>query len=209
MYLARGAVAVLAESSALRVVHVISTPTGTGGAEQTLSQLISFGDEQGWEQLVLNPFALDPEDSDVRRMCSAARYEGFRCRSWQGLPRLRTWLAGRLAGFRPEIVHAHLFHASVLLATLRRPPGARLVLSHHHGDHFLATGRPGHELVDRVVGRRFDQVVACSQAMEDYLLYRHHYASSRVSHVYNGWRGDPLPRAAPSSRNVICVAGCS
>src|SRR5437588_794879 len=62
-------------TSQLRVAHVISTPVGVGGAEQTLSQLVRYGGTQGWAQLVLNPFSLDPHSLGTRRLYEPATYE--------------------------------------------------------------------------------------------------------------------------------------
>jgi glycosyltransferase involved in cell wall biosynthesis len=189
----------------LRVAHVISTPTGVGGAEATLSQLVANGASRGWAQLVLNPFALDPADPRVAGFYAPAVYEGKRCAHWRTLPSLRRWLSHRLDEFRPDVVHAHLYHASVVVASLRRPPGSVLILSHQHGDHFHMMGSRLHETIDRLAGLRYDQVVGCSQSVEDFLLYRYGYSPRRVSFVRNGWRGEPIARDG-SDPVIICVA---
>jgi glycosyltransferase involved in cell wall biosynthesis len=191
----------------LRVAHVISTPSGVGGAERMLSDLLSHATHPRQTTTVLNPFALDPDDPAARELYAPASYEACRGASWRELPALRRWLANRLERFDPDIVHAHLFHASVLVASLPRPGHARLVLSHQHGDHFHASGARLGELLDRVAGRRFDHVVGCSQSVEDYLLYRYGYPPGRVSHVHNGWSGEPHERRPdPGRHDVICVA---
>jgi glycosyltransferase involved in cell wall biosynthesis len=189
----------------MRIAHVISTPTGVGGAETTLSQLVRYGHVQGWDQLVLNPFALFPNDAEVESFYAPAHYEGKRCPAMPMLLPLRSWLTDRVRAFRPDVVHAHLFHASVLVASIKRPAGARLVLSHQHGDHFQATGATVRQVVDALAGRRYDQVVGCSQSVEDYLLYRYGYSPQRVCHIRNGWDGDPQPREG-SDHSIICVA---
>lgn len=81
------------------------------------------------------------------------------------------------------------------------------MLSHQHGNHFQATGARFSEMVDRIAGRRFDQVVGCSLSVEDYLLYRHGYSPKQVSYVHNGWSGSPHePSPDPARHDVICVA---
>ncbi len=192
-------------TSSLRIAHVISTPEGVGGAERTVAQLVRFGGERGWTQLVLNPFALDPDDPAHREFYAPAQYRGHRAATWSSLLGLRQWLIGELANFNPDIVHAHLFHASVLVASIRRPPGARLVLSHQHGDHFQATGARGSELLDRLAGQRYDRIVGCSRSVEDYLLQRHHHRARRVCHVHNGWSGEPVARHG-DDHSIICIA---
>ena len=83
--------------------------------------------------------------------------------------------------------------------------GARLVLSHQHGDHFQATGARFYEVVDRLAGRRYDQVVGCSQSVEDFLLYRYGYPAKLVTCVRNGWSGTPIERNG-TGQSIICVA---
>jgi L-malate glycosyltransferase len=191
--------------SLLRIAHVISTPEGVGGAEQTLSQLVRYGAAQGWIQLVLNPFALSPCATQLRSLCAPADYDAKPGATWTALPSVRRWLIRRLRAFHPQIVHAHLFHASALVASVPRPHGARLVLSHQHGDHFLAAGARAYELADRLTGRRYDQVVACSQSVEDFLLYRYNYPTRKVCCVRNGWSGTAIERNGVG-RSIICVA---
>jgi len=194
----------------MRVAHVISTPAGIGGAERTLSDLVACGAGMGWEQLVLNPFAIDPHVVTIRDLYAPAAYEGRPYSSWRGLVGLRRWLSRQLAGFRPDIVHAHLFHASVMVASLRLGAHVPTILSHQHGDKFQVSGARVLERIDRLAGRRFDQVVGCSQSVADYLLYRYGYSPARVSYVHNGWSGSPLPRSDdPARRRVICVAHLS
>jgi glycosyltransferase involved in cell wall biosynthesis len=178
-----------------------------GGAERTLAELVASGARAGHSDLVLNPFALDPGDRRAREVYAPASYEGRRGARWWELPALRHWLARRLTRFAPDIVHAHLFHASLLVASIPRPGHARLVLSHQHGDHFHATGARVREQLDRLAGLRFDRVVGCSRSVEDYLLYRYGYSADRLSYVHNGWSGLPLaPRPEPARFDVICVA---
>lgn len=194
-------------SRSLRVAHVISTPTGVGGAETTLARLVSFGRDLSWCQLVLNPFALDPADPEITELYAPATYEGRPCTRWHELPALRRWTQRRLEQFEPDIVHCHLHHASVLVASLPRPAGARLLLSHQHGDHFRATESRAHEALDRLAGLRFDHVVGCSEYVERFLIERYHYRPARVSYVRNGWAGTPMARRAPpEGAQVICVA---
>jgi glycosyltransferase involved in cell wall biosynthesis len=168
---------------------------------------VSFGATQGWLQIVLNPFALDPADPRTIQLYAPAKLEGRCCGSWRELPALRRWLTDRLFAFQPDIVHVHLPQASALVASIRRPSGARLVLSHQHGDHFRVVGSKRGELLDRLAGRRFDRVVGCSRYVADWLVTNYHYSTARVSVIHNGWSGQPFPRQVePNARRVLCVA---
>lgn len=191
-------------SSTRRIAHVISTPEGSGGAEQILASLVQRGRERGCEQLVLNPMASQDLSGDLRALCAGTRYEGFSRTGIRGTLAVRQWLAARLEDFAPEIVHVHLAHASVLVASLPKREGRTLVLTHHHGDHFQATR--GKKLVDRLAGRRFDQVVAISNFVAEYLLNEYGYEDKKVVRIPNGWSGTPISRSRSSVATVVCVA---
>jgi glycosyltransferase involved in cell wall biosynthesis len=141
----------------------------------------------------------------VRAFYAPSDYEARRCRSLPELLPLHRWLSARLRSFEPDVVHAHLFHASVLVASIRRPPQARLILSHQHGDHFQAIGSPVKELADRLAGRRYDLIVGCSRSVRTHLINHYGYAPGRVRFIHNGWEGHPLPRNG-TDRSVLCVA---
>src|SRR5258707_5547427 len=125
-----------------RIVHLISTPSGFGGAEAVMLALIQGGAERGWEQTVLNPFASSSEEELAKR-CAGFAYEAFplpRARPL-GMPATLGWAKRRLQELRPDLLQVYLPHALVLSAALRRPAGTVAVLSHQHGMHFQATGR--------------------------------------------------------------------
>ncbi len=190
-----------------RVAHVISTPAGIGGAERVLGQIVAAGAERGWDQIVLNPFARSGANPALQRVCGDVRYAAFPAARLRHLPSLLTWLDRRLAAFGPAIVHAHLFHALVAVATSRGSHGAWLVSSHHHGDHFRETGQRLYERVDRYAGGRFDRVVAVSAMVRDFLVAEYRYAPDRVPLIMNGWAGAPAARAGLARRpTIVCTA---
>src|SRR5437879_3786361 len=111
-----------------RIAHVISTPAGVGGAESVLADLVEGGTQRGWQQLVLNPFSRESEVAELATLYPGADIRVKPCARWWEIPQTRRWLQRELSAFAPDIVHAHLFHALVLVATIRRPGVARLVL---------------------------------------------------------------------------------
>jgi glycosyltransferase involved in cell wall biosynthesis len=108
--------------------------------------------------------------------------------------------------FAPDTIHVHLFHALALVASLPRPIGARLILTHHHGSRYVDERQRGREIIDRTCGRRFDAVVAVSEATRRLLLERYRYPVERVHTIVNGWSGTPLPKKKITAQRVICVA---
>src|SRR5436190_2169671 len=155
--------------------------------------LLEGGAERGWEQAVLNPFASSPSE-ELSKRCAGFGYEPFPLspRSPLGLPETLRWARRRLRQLHPDVLQVYLPHALVLSAVLPRPAGTVAVLSHQHGRHFRATGRPLAAQVDRYAGRRMDHVVACSEAVRSFLVESYRYPPEHVSCIRNGWSGPPL-----------------
>lgn len=187
-----------------RAVHVISTPSGVGGAERIVASLVHAAPGHGWEELVLNPFAESGEPA-LRSLFPAGSYESFPVGSVLELPRARRWLRGRLDVLQPDIVHAHLFHASVLTAFTPRRPGTIYIATHHHGDVLVWRERRIRTRLDRYAAKRFDRVVAVSDGVGEFLIKTYGCSPDRVSVIRNGWEGHPQPRKTPEVPTVLNV----
>lgn len=187
----------------MRIVHVISSPSGIGGAERVLLELVRAGNDRGWQQRVLNPFSKGSELSDLCPPCIYASYPASRLREILGA---RSWLRRELTRFEPQIVHVHLFHGLVLVASLPRPSGVRLVLTHHHGSRYASEGDPMREWADRLCGRRYHAVVAVSEATRRMLTERYGYPATKLWTIPNGWFGRPVDRGGAPGHRIVCVA---
>lgn len=170
-----------------------------------LLTLVEAGAHQGWPQRVLHPFGEAGNSMMGGRMPSGV-YEASQAKSWRDVPRTALWTVQRLHNFRPDIVHVHLFHALVLIAALPRSPGARLLLTHHHGSGYEFGGQKVRQAVDRVCVRRYDVVVAVSPAIQVLLEERYRLPRDRIRMITNGWGGNPRPRKPTPGKRVICVA---
>jgi glycosyltransferase involved in cell wall biosynthesis len=190
----------------MRIAHVISAPGGLGGAERVMSWIVGGGEERGVAQVVLNPFASGRDRGELAAVCRAPVVARTTERVPQ-LPATRRWLARELDRFEPDVVQVFLPYAGALVASLRRRPGRRLVFSHQHGDHFVVNGMRAWAVIDRLAGRRYDRVVACSAFVERFLVERYRYPPESVARITNGWEGTPRPGTGLADRpTVICVA---
>lgn len=196
-----------------RIAYVIST-RGFAGAERFLAALVQEGVARGWDQVVLNPFAGDTAP-ELERRFRPVRYEPRRCDSVLSLPAIRRWLRTELDAFRPDIVHVMLSHALLLVATLRRSRGEAWLLTNVYGEGIANRGDSRRmrwyggrrQDLDRLAGRRFDRVVAISQAVEKFLLSSYGYPPAKVQCIPLGWEGEPLPRQRHGRPpTVVCVA---
>ncbi|MGH2747921.1 MAG: glycosyltransferase [Actinomycetota bacterium] len=184
-----------------RIAHVISTPVGVGGAERVLQAVVAAGTERGWRQLVLNPFGEDAPSLYPHADACAS----YRARRWIQMPALFRWTKRNIEQFRPQIVHAHLFHALALVAALRMRADTRRVLSHQHGNHFEMQGLRLRRHIDRFAVKRFDRVIAISRLVDGYLRDTYEYPGSKIRLIPNGWTGTPLPRHQPAFPTVVSV----
>lgn len=188
-----------------RIVHVISSPTGLGGAERVLIDLVKGGADRGWQQLVLQPFASDW--SELETHVRAASFEPLPARHPVELPRLRDALQRKISDFAPDVVHAHLFHAGVAVASLRQQSDALRVWSHHHGSMLVDQRRRWSHRLEALAAHRYDYVVAVSQSVQQFLVQSCRLSRERAPIIQNGWQGDPLPRPARrQGERVVCVA---
>lgn len=193
-----------------RIVHLISTPAGYGGAEAVMVALLQGGAERGWEQAVLNPFARSANE-DLAERCRDFGYEALTAPGSRplALPASARWVRRRLAELRPDVLQVYLTHALVLAAALPRTGDEVRILSHQHGMHFQAADRRLAALVDRLAGRRFDHVVACSDSVRDFLVESYRYPPGRVTSIRNGWSGTPLKLRRETQPTIVCTANFS
>lgn len=191
---------------ASRICYVTSA-RGVAGAEELIAALVAGGRERGWEQSVLNPFAL-PGSIALAERCAPVHYEALGCSSIRRLPALRSWLDARLAELQPDIVHVMLFHASLLAATVPRR-GERWLLTHVYGEGLGELRHPRvRARLDRWALRTFDHVAAISDAVDNFLTQQYACPPPPVGRIRLGWSGNPRARARSPERppTVVCVA---
>lgn len=187
----------------MRIAHVISTPEGFAGAERVLSAIVTHGSALGIPQLVCNPFARDPH-SELAERTGSELYVPLQANGLAGLASVRSRLQATLKSFEPTIVHAHLFHAEVLVATLPRTGRWSRVLTHHHGSVFVGQGAGLRVALDRLALRRYDAVVGVSDAVSRSVQRWAPHAN--VLTIPNGWEGAPLPHAPDEHPTIVAVA---
>lgn len=103
----------------------------------------------------------------------------------------RLWNARRLLdvikGFRPDIVHTHLFRATLTGAPVARAAGVAAVVETYHGREAWRRGAiKGQFAIDRLVSKLVSRVIAVSRAAAEFLIIQKGIPASKITVVPNG-----------------------
>jgi len=141
------------------VLFIISSLRG-GGAEQHLAGLCAYLSARGLRVTVCTlSTAVDPLEERIA--ATGAALERLPLRSLRELlmPRPRRLLRSIVERARPDILHAHLYHAEIAAALATRYTGAPLVVTRHSSGLEFGGFR---RLVASAAARRIRRVIAVS-----------------------------------------------
>jgi glycosyltransferase involved in cell wall biosynthesis len=159
----------------VRLLFVLTSPD-YGGVEEVVLALLGRLDPGEFDLALAAPGSLlsafgpglagRPVEGEA---IAADTREGFR-----RLDRfMRRW--------QPDVVNPHLFRSTAIAAPLARWHGARVVETYHGREGWRRTF-----VVDRLVARLVDQVIAVSEAARNFLVRGKGYPSARITVVPNG-----------------------
>lgn len=180
----------MADDRALSVVHVVGGRGGVGGAERVLAAIVQGN--APFNHHLLFPFARPDGSRHLLRTFAGTPMRLGGADRFTQLTRARGWVRQELRHLKPDLLHVHLFHASVLVASLPRTDPR--ILTHHHGSLYRDQGKGLTMLLDRWAGARYDRVVAVSEAVADFLMGTYRYQRQRIDVIHNGWLGSPASR---------------
>jgi glycosyltransferase involved in cell wall biosynthesis len=199
----------------MRVCLVIGQ-LGLGGAEKQLVLLATGLHERGVPTTVLTMFGGGEREADLHRAGVPVVDLGFRRLGdgWRALPGNVLALARlvrTLRRLRPDVVHAFLFHAYVLVPPAARLAGVRLVVAGRRSLGDFKAGRRWALRAERVATALTDHVVANAEAVAEDTLRRERIRPDKLSVVYNGLPDAAFVAARPVPLDVpgpvlLCVA---
>lgn len=167
-----------------RVLFLLHSDVRAGLEEHVLSLLQTLSREQFVLGLVC-PLAL--ADAMAAEL-EALPLEVFPLRAvqWSALQEIRR-LWGILRSFRPDILHCHLFRATLVGAPLARAAGVPVVLETYHGREVWRHGLlQGRFFVDRLVSHYVDRTIAVSEAAARFLREGKGIPSQKITIIPNG-----------------------
>ena len=167
----------------IRLLFVLTSPV-RGGVEEVVLALLRRLDPGEFQLALTAPGALiealGPDLAGVDVETEAVAAESF------AQPAEVRRLDRVMTRFRPDIVNAHLFRATVVAAPLARWHGARAVETYHGREGWRQGPGPLRFLPDRMIGRLLDRVIAVSEAARTFLIHGKGYRADRITVVPNG-----------------------
>ena len=118
-------------------------------------------------------------------------------------------LARIIRARRVEVLHSHLFYASLFASPIGRLCRVPFIVETPHISERWRQGLKGHYVVDRTVGRCVDRYVAVSEANGRYLTEEKRLPAQKVVVIHNGsdlGRFDPRRAAPPGLRKSLGFA---
>ncbi|OGV31290.1 MAG: hypothetical protein A2020_01565 [Lentisphaerae bacterium GWF2_45_14] len=161
----------------------ITTELRPAGAERIVSELARGLKKAGHELMVVSlaPF---PDESLILDELRAAMIPmaslGLSAWSIPGIFKLR----GLIKGFRPDIVHSHLFHGNLAAKLNSFGRSYKFVNTVHIAE--KRTGKWWHFMLDRLTNRFSDRITCVSSAVRDFYSKKTSSDKSLIDIIYNG-----------------------
>lgn len=170
--------------SPLRLLFVLTSPV-RGGVEEVVLALLRRLDPDAFRLALAAPAelleSLAPDLGGVPVTTAAVSAASF-----HDLAEVRR-LAAFIQRVRPDVVNPHLFRSVMVAAPLARALGVPAIVETYHGREAWRQGAlRGRFLLDRLVARTVDRVVAVSEAARVFLVREKGYPSDKVLVVPNG-----------------------
>jgi glycosyltransferase involved in cell wall biosynthesis len=180
----RGASSLIEKKSEKNRILFLITSLEQGGAEQVLYDTVTGLDREKWDCVVLAMRGRGPYFKKLRS-------EGYAVESLdvgrKFAPVAFLKLLVRIAFFRPDIIHSHLFHADIpgrfagiIAGGSKRP----IFISHQHIPEQRSL--PARTLLDRSTKALVDQFVCVSQAVADHVEQSLRMDAKKLSILPNG-----------------------
>lgn len=180
----------------LRVFHLTTSGDVIAGAEQLLIGIARLADRARWD---LAFCSLTPRD----KMHDALAAHGWPVHAldlhgFPSLPGTLRRLRAVLAEFRPDVLHAHLSHATILAAVAGMLDHRFVIVQTRHYSDYVARFRKRRLVADAWAARRCDRIIAVSEAARTQLVEAEGFDRERVTVVDNGVEWDQLSALDPS-----------
>jgi glycosyltransferase involved in cell wall biosynthesis len=167
-----------------RLLFFLTSPV-RGGVEEVVLALLARLDRREFRVgLACPPTLLEAMETDLQTLevdCFPITADSFT------KPVGLAALASCIRQFRPDVVNPHLFRSAFVATPVARWLGVPYVVETYHGREAWRQGRiTGSFLVDRMVSRWEDRIIAVSEAARNFLIMGKGIVAEKVVVVPNG-----------------------
>lgn len=170
----------------IKVLHLISSPYGLGGAEKLLLDMDAFYDREKFSVFYCNLFNSPQKISLFSKSLNENNLPRFDIpgHSWHNVPLIISRLLSLIRNNDIDIVNTHLIHASIIGSIAKRlEKKHRIVITQHytqsaHDKFFL-------KKFDQSASRTANRVIAISSAVKNDLL-AHGVKQAKIRVIPNG-----------------------
>ncbi|MEK6715268.1 MAG: glycosyltransferase [Candidatus Omnitrophota bacterium] len=166
----------------IRILYFLNSKVRAGVEEHVLS-LLQHLDKNKFEPILVSPqelINLMPEIESLN-----IRYYPINIRRWRNIGEiLKLWRI--LKKEMPDIVHSHLFFATMFAAPLAKLAGIPYVIETAHLREAWRKGIKKAYFIDRIFYRFVDKVIAVSYAIKNYLVNDKKLPQEKIGVIHNG-----------------------
>jgi glycosyltransferase involved in cell wall biosynthesis len=112
-------------------------------------------------------------------------------------------LAHAMRKHRIQILHSHMFRASLFSSPIARLVRIPVVLNTSHGREYWRKGWKASFLIDRLVARHVDYTIAVSDSTARYLVAEKHLSAEKVKVIRNGVELRRYTRDDSNARQIL------
>ncbi len=167
----------------IKIVYFLNTEV-RGGAEEHLLNLLKYLDREKFAPvLVCPPKLIELLNDDLGSL--KIRFKGIKLKRWRDFSKIREF-TNFLKEEKPDIVHSHMFYASMFGSTLAKRAGVAVTIETAHIHERWRKGVKAWYAIDRFFSRFVDKYIAVSQAVEDYLSTDKKIEPGKIKVIHNG-----------------------
>ena len=167
----------------MKILYFLNS-TARGGVEEHVLQLIDKINKNKFAPILVCPKELINLMQDDLDRLKVKTYP-INIRKWSQIGEIRKFLT-ILKEEKPDIVHSHLFFATMFAAPLAKLAGVPKTIETAHLREAWRKGIKKAYFIDRFFYRFVDEIIAVSNAVKKYLIEEKKLTNNKIKVIYNG-----------------------
>ncbi|PIQ89475.1 MAG: hypothetical protein COV72_02920 [Candidatus Omnitrophica bacterium CG11_big_fil_rev_8_21_14_0_20_42_13] len=182
-----------------KILYFLNSTVRAGAEEHVLS-LIKGLDKDEFEPILVCPqelISLMPELTDLN-----IKHYPAKIRKWRNIGAINKFVK-ILKHEKPDVVHSHLFFATMFAAPLAKLAGIPKVIETAHLREAWRKGLKKAYFIDRFFYRFTDKIIAVSNAVKNYLVNEKKLPADKIEVIHNGIDVNKFKPEIRSTQNSV------